>query len=161
MKSETCGPIFVTPVAANWCQLGSPIALIMTEGISLREVTRFLTLSIKNQSDGLGSGIITSIELSLSRRQHLATGEVVILTVTKMGLSETLPWNARAGQARRVASMLSPRDAALVEAHARECEDRARIAAIEGTKVNTRQSVEIRLRDSQRLGSPARPTSTK
>ena len=35
-------------------------------------------------------------------------------------------WRARAGQARRVAGMLSPRDAALLEAYARECEDRAR-----------------------------------
>lgn len=80
----------------------------------------------------------------------------MILTVTKMSLSETLLWNARAGQARRVASMLSPRDAALVEAYARECEDRARVASIEGIKVNTRQSVEIRSTDSHRFGSPAR-----
>jgi hypothetical protein len=34
----------------------------------------------------------------------------------KMGLSDTLMWRARAGQARRVAGMLSPRDAALLEA---------------------------------------------
>src|SRR5216684_1557765 len=38
--------------------------------------------------------------------------------ISKAGLSETLMWRARAGQARRVASMLSPRDAALVEAYA-------------------------------------------
>jgi hypothetical protein len=42
--------------------------------------------------------------------------------ISKAGLSETLTWRARAGQARRVASMLSPRDAALVEAYARECD---------------------------------------
>ena len=73
-----------------------------------------------------------------------------------MGLSETLLWYARAGQARRIASMSSPRDAALVEAYARECEAQARVASIEGIKVNTRQSVEIRRRDSQRFESPAR-----
>jgi hypothetical protein len=55
----------------------------------------------------------------------------VILTVTKLGLSETMLWRARAGQARRVAGMLSPRDAALLEAYARECEDSARAASIE------------------------------
>ena len=38
--------------------------------------------------------------------------------VTKMGLSEASLWRARAGQARRVVGMLSPRDAALVEAYA-------------------------------------------
>ncbi|MGY4224989.1 hypothetical protein ACVMIH_002350 [Bradyrhizobium sp. USDA 4503] len=35
-------------------------------------------------------------------------------------------WTTRAEQARRVAAMLSPRDAALAEAYAMECEDRAR-----------------------------------
>ena len=55
----------------------------------------------------------------------------MILTVIKLSLSEALLWRARAGQARRVAGMLSPRDAALLEAYARECEDCARAASIE------------------------------
>src|SRR5258705_11674032 len=42
--------------------------------------------------------------------------------------SGTMLWRARAGQARRVAGMLSPRDAALLEAYSRECEDSARAA---------------------------------
>jgi hypothetical protein len=37
-------PSFVTPVAANWHQLGFPIALIMTKGISLRAY--FLKINI-------------------------------------------------------------------------------------------------------------------
>ena len=53
-----------------------------------------------------------------------AVEQGVILMISKAGLSETLMWRARPGQARRVASMLSPRDAALVEAYARECDDR-------------------------------------
>ena len=60
----------------------------------------------------------------------------MILTVTKLGLSETLLWHARAGQARRVAGMLSPRDAALLEAYARECEDCARAASIDSARAN-------------------------
>ena len=40
--------------------------------------------------------------------------------------SETLAWWARAVQARRVAGMLSPRDAQMAEAYAEECEDQAR-----------------------------------
>jgi hypothetical protein len=99
------------------------------------------TRSIKNQSDGLDSGIFTSIELSSSSRQHLVTEEAAILTMTKMGLSETLLWYARAGQARRVASMLSPQDAALVEAYAMECEGHARAVSIEGDKVNNRRLI--------------------
>jgi hypothetical protein len=43
--------------------------------------------------------------------------------------SETLAWWARAAQARRVAGMLSPRDAQLAEAYAVECEDQAREAS--------------------------------
>ena len=48
--------------------------------------------------------------------------------VSKVSPSETLAWWARAAQARRVASMLSPRDAQLAEAFAVECEDQAREA---------------------------------
>ena len=40
--------------------------------------------------------------------------------------SESLAWWGRAAQARRIAAMLSPRDAQLAEAYAAECEDRAR-----------------------------------
>jgi hypothetical protein len=71
---------------------------------------------IENQPDGLDSQVISSIELSPPSRQHHAIKEVAILMISKMSLSETLMWRARAGQARRIASMLSPRDAALVEA---------------------------------------------
>ena len=61
-------------------------------------------------------------------------------------------WRARAGQARRVASMLSPRDAALVEAYARECDDSARASSIEGARVDTRRSVDIQCRDDRSFG---------
>ena len=40
--------------------------------------------------------------------------------------SESLTWWGRAAQARRVATLLSPRDARLAEVYAAECEDRAR-----------------------------------
>lgn len=42
------------------------------------------------------------------------------------GPSKSLAWHVRAAQARRIASMLSPRDAQLAEAYAVECEDQAR-----------------------------------
>lgn len=48
--------------------------------------------------------------------------------------SETLAWWARAAQARRVAEMLSPRDAQLAEAYAAECEDQAREASFDGPR---------------------------
>jgi hypothetical protein len=80
----------------------------------------------------------------------------VILTMAKSGLSETLLWRARTGQARRVAGMLSPRDAALLEAYARECEDCARAASIESARANTRLSFDIQRRDDQNHRSLAR-----
>ena len=49
----------------------------------------------------------------------------VILMVSRASTS-ALAWWARAAQARRVANMLSPRDAQLAEAYALECEDYAR-----------------------------------
>jgi hypothetical protein len=48
----------------------------------------------------------------------------VILMANKASPSETLAWCAR-----RVARMLSPRDAQLAEAYAVECEDQAREAS--------------------------------
>jgi hypothetical protein len=80
----------------------------------------------------------------------------VILTVTKLSLSEASLWCARAGQARRVAGMLSPRDAALLEAYARECEDCARSASIESARANTRLAVDIQRRDDQNFRLPVR-----
>ena len=53
---------------------------------------------------------------------------------TKAGPSETLAWWARAAQARRVAGMLSPKDAQLAEAYAVECEDQAREASFNGLR---------------------------
>jgi hypothetical protein len=41
----------------------------------------------------------------------------VILMASKASPSETLAWSAHAAQARRVAGMLSPRDAQLAEAY--------------------------------------------
>lgn len=75
----------------------------------------------------------------------------MILMVTKLGLSETLLWRARAGQARRVAGMLSPRDAALLEAYARECEDCARAASVESARANPRLPVDIQRSDEKNL----------
>ena len=99
---------------------------------------------VENQLDGLDSEIISSIEHSPPIRQHFAVEQGVILMISKAGLSETLMWRARAGQARRVASMLSPRDAALVEAYAR------------GARVDTRRSVEIQRRDDRSFRAPAK-----
>ena len=50
----------------------------------------------------------------------------MILMVDEASPLEALAWSARAAQARRVAGMLSPRDAKLAEAYATECEDQAR-----------------------------------
>jgi len=72
-----------------------------------------------------------------------------------MGLSETLMWRARAGQARRIGLMLAPGDAALLEAYAREGEDCGRAASIENAGVNSGLSVEVR-RDGLTFRAPAR-----
>src|SRR4029077_20060728 len=111
---------------------------------------------VENQLDGLDSEIISSIEHSPPIRQHFSVEQRVILMISKAGLSETMMWRARAGQARRVASMLSPRDAALVETYARECDDSARAASIEGARVDMRRSVEIQHRDDRSFRAPAK-----
>jgi hypothetical protein len=52
----------------------------------------------------------------------------------KLALSESLAWWTRAAQARRIASMLPPRDAKLAEAYAVECEHQARAISAEGVR---------------------------
>ena len=52
----------------------------------------------------------------------------------KASPSETLAWWVRAAQARRIAGMLSPRDAQLAEAYAVECEDQAQEAWSRGVR---------------------------
>ncbi len=50
--------------------------------------------------------------------------------------SETLAWWARAAQARRIACLLSPRDAQVAEAYAVECEGHARAASFGGRSLS-------------------------
>jgi len=75
--------------------------------------------------------------------------------MSKVSLSEAL-WRARAGQARRVASTLSPTDAALVEAYARNAKTAPRAASIEGAGVNNGRPIEAHRRDDWTARSPAR-----
>jgi hypothetical protein len=81
--------------------------------------------------------------------------------MTQLGLSEILRWHARAGQARRVAGMLSPRDAALVEAYARECEDCARAASTEHSGAYSYRSTQSQQLQDQAFGSPDKSRSPK
>jgi hypothetical protein len=131
-------------------------AIFVTAAANDESAPRLGDRDHRESVDGLDSRIISSIELSTPNRQHLAIKEAAILVISKQSLSETLMWRARAGRARRIASMLSPRDAALVEAYARECEDCARAASIEGAGVNKRLSVGSRRRDNQTFISSAR-----
>jgi len=53
---------------------------------------------------------------------------------SKLVLSESQAWWTRAAQARRIASMLPPRDANLAEAYAVECEHQAQAISAEGIR---------------------------
>jgi hypothetical protein len=79
----------------------------------------------------------------------------VILMVSKASPSETVVWWARAAQARRVAGMLSPRDAQLAEAHALECEDNARETSAGG--VQQGRSVSCPMRSIESFSPMAPP----
>jgi hypothetical protein len=77
--------------------------------------------------DGLDSRPFSRIELLSSVNQASSLDEAwTIRMMRNTGPSESLAWWGRAAQARRIATMLSPRDAQLAEAYAVECEDRAR-----------------------------------
>jgi hypothetical protein len=63
--------------------------------------------AVESQLDGLDSEVISSIELFPLNASIVAAEQVAILMIGKVGLSEALMWRARAGQARRVASVLN------------------------------------------------------
>jgi hypothetical protein len=81
---------------------------------------------------GLESRKITRVEDS-ARSASLRQGAKAILSMSVVGLSETQVWTGRAVQARRLAGMLSPGDAALLEAYAKECDDRVRASICKAT----------------------------
>jgi hypothetical protein len=88
----------------------------------------------ENRSDGLDSRSFSRIEFLRLAYQHLPVSGRMILMASKLALSESLAWWTRAAQARRIASMLPPRDAKLAEAYAAECEHQARAISAESTR---------------------------
>jgi hypothetical protein len=83
----------------------------------------------------------------------------MILMASKLALSESRAWWARAAQTRRIASMLSPRDAQLAEAYAVECEHQARATSAEGIRqkncsVRSQRAVDPTLKSVRRLCVP-------
>jgi hypothetical protein len=85
---------------------------------------------LENQSDGLNSQLFSRIEVLTPAHQCSPRKPRAILMASKASPPETRGLWARAAQARRVAGMLSPRDAQLAEAYALECEDQAREACL-------------------------------
>jgi hypothetical protein len=80
----------------------------------------------ESAADGLRTARNTRIELGLSREQRAPMTARAILRgrLPKTAQGAQL-WRRRAEQARRLAGMLSPRDAALLEDFAVECEAQA------------------------------------
>jgi hypothetical protein len=98
--------------------------------------------------DGLDSCQISRIELLEPADHRLMVNGRAILMATNLGPSESLTWWVRAAQARRIATMLTPRDAQLAEAYARECEDQARGVSGDGIQAGSSAS-------SHRVVNPA------
>jgi hypothetical protein len=90
-------------------------------------ISATLPVILEIQRDELNFGKLASVELLPSTGQP-SPGGFVILMMIRRTESEADTWYLRAEQARRIASMLSPRDADLVLAYARECEDKAQVA---------------------------------
>ena len=92
----------------------------------------YIRVAAENQLHGLDSRQFSRIEvLTLAHQCSPWKGRVM---ASKASPSETLAWWTRAAQARRVAGMLSLRDARLAEAYAVECEDQAREASSGGLR---------------------------
>ena len=79
-------------------------------------------MSRESVPDGLGIGINTRIEISVPATQLMGMGQTAILFPHGLQQDGVRTWLARAEQARRIALMLAPGDAAILESFARECE---------------------------------------
>jgi hypothetical protein len=80
--------------------------------------------------DGLESGIKSRIAINRFAGNPVLQLEEAILMLASNSLTDApQAWVMRAERARRIATMLSRRDAEAIEAYAMECEARARQAA--------------------------------
>jgi hypothetical protein len=79
--------------------------------------------------DGLGSSKRSRIEINEFAGNPALVVEEVILMLAASSLTDgPQAWAMRAERARRIATMLSAKDAEAIEAYARECEMKARQA---------------------------------
>jgi hypothetical protein len=77
--------------------------------------------------DGLGSSKRSRIEINEFAGNPVLTVEEVILMLASNSLTDgPQAWAMRAERARRIATMLSSKDAEAIEAYAKECEAMAR-----------------------------------
>lgn len=77
--------------------------------------------------DGLGSARKSRIEIKAFAGNPVLVVEEVILMLASNNLADApQAWVMRAERARRIATMLSMKDAEAIEAYAKECEARAR-----------------------------------
>jgi hypothetical protein len=88
--------------------------------------------------DGLGSGKKSRIVIKrFAGNPVLLFEEAILMLASSSPTDAPQSWVMRAERARRIATMLSRRDAEAIEAYAMECEARARQAS-------ERQSIERR-----------------
>jgi hypothetical protein len=79
--------------------------------------------------DGLESARKSRIEIDkLAGNPVLTVEEVILMAASDRRADASQAWAMRAERARRIATMLSVKDAEAIEAYARECEARARQA---------------------------------
>jgi hypothetical protein len=81
---------------------------------------------LPESDDGLETGEMARTVLRLFSRQHLQWSPLMSRAMAEIQSCDPSIWRARAAQARRIASMLLGRDAEMVEAYARECDEQGR-----------------------------------
>jgi hypothetical protein len=82
---------------------------------------------------GLEMGRMTRIVFRIFSRHHLSSQPLMSRAVAEARSSDPSFWQARAAQARRIASMLLGRDAQTVLAYAQECDERGRALSAKAT----------------------------
>jgi hypothetical protein len=87
---------------------------------------------------GLEMGRMTRIALRIFSRHHLSSQPLMSRAVAEARSSDPSFWQARAAQARRIASMLLGRDAQTVLAYAQECDERGRALSAKATSSPSR-----------------------
>ena len=136
------GPGANTAVVASRAGVPAPHEQLVIPALTIRD---WPSMEWRGVSDDISRGPITTLEYLKTQIRTLAEYKINLLGFNMEHVFDF-----------KTQTLVSPRDAAILEAYARECEDCAHTASIESARANRRLSDDIQCRDDQNFRSLVR-----